>query len=664
MGNDSFVNEDMKEFIEDFLVESKELIEKVDQELVELEKTPDDLNLLNSIFRAVHTIKGTSSFIGIVRITEFTHDVESVLNKLRNVELKLNSEIMDIVLKSVDVIREMMQDVENGIEPSADVTELTGHIRGILENADNTAKPSESPEKSEKANPKESKKDKTGKIIADNEQSNTQSKIQNGVQLNEGTVFLAETVVRGKEGIDSSSEEDEKVKKVGEILVDKGYATQEQIENALEEQEYSPKIGEILVSKNVINKETLEEALDVQKKGDIQIEQTIRVEIKRLDVLMNIVSELVLSRNRLVQISKVFEESYENDNAVKNLAELSNTIDLLTADLHTSLMRVRMVPINRVFSKYPRMIRDLARDTKKEIDLVISGSETELDKSLIEDLNDPLIHLIRNSADHGIETPAERKLKGKPVKGTVKLKAYHDGNDIVIEIEDDGKGIDVEALKEKALEKNLISKIAAEKMTDKEAFNMIFLPGFSTAKVVTEVSGRGVGMDVVKTNIEKLKGIIEINSVKGIGTSVKLKLPLTLEIIQALIVGVYGEFFSIPLTATQEILNVKNANIKTVKGIEVINSRDTILSLARLDRVFNINHKEKNDVNNYIIVVGSAEQRMGLVVTELIGKEEIVIKPIDSKIQTGKGLSGATIMGDGHVSLVIDVPGLMRQILQ
>jgi two-component system, chemotaxis family, sensor kinase CheA len=656
MVNESFINDDMKEFIEDFLVESKELIEKVDQELVELEKAPDDLNLLNSIFRAVHTIKGTSSFIGIVRITEFTHDVESVLNKLRNMELKLNSEIMDVVLKSVDVIRDMMQDVENGIEPSADIKELTGHIRDILENADNIAKPVETSEKNKKANPENNKKEK---ITVDN----AESKTQNSLQVHDSTVILAEKVESNKAGIVQSSEAIGKNMLIGELLIEKGYATQEQIANALDEQERSPKIGEILISKNVINKEALEEVLDIQKKSDIQVEQTIRVEIKRLDVLMNIVSELVLSRNRLVQISKVFEESYENDNAVKNLSELSNTIDLLTADLHTSLMRVRMVPIHRVFSKYPRMIRDLARDTKKEIDLVISGSETELDKSLIEDLNDPLIHLIRNSADHGIETPAERKLKGKPVKGTVKLKAYHDGNDIVIEIEDDGKGIDVEALKEKALEKKLISKIAAEKMTDKEVFNMIFLPGFSTAKVVTEVSGRGVGMDVVKTNIEKLKGIIEINSIKDIGTSVKLKLPLTLEIIQALIVGVYGEFFSIPLTATQEILNIKTENIKTVKGIEVINSRDTILSLVRLDRVFNI--KKKDDIDNsYIVVVGSAEQRMGLVVTELIGKEEIVIKPIDSKIQSGKGLSGATIMGDGHVSLVIDVPGLIRQILQ
>lgn len=628
MGDDSFYNDDMKEFIEDFLVESKELIEKVDGELVELEKTPDDLNLLNSIFRAVHTIKGTSSFIGILQISEFTHDVESILNKLRNAELKLNAEIMDVVLKSVDVIKEMMQDMERGNKPAADVAELTVHIKGILENAEKTPEPSKPPLKTKESSPKKGKAGTKEKISA--------------ADLSSG---------KGED------------KKIGELLVEKGYTTQEQIENALEEQEYSPKIGEILVKKNVINKETLEEVLNAQKKGDIQVEHTMRIEVKRLDILMNIVSELVLSRNRLVQISRIFEETYENDDSVKNLAELSNTVDLLTADLHTSLMRVRMVPINRVFSKYPRMVRDLARDTKKEIDLVISGSETELDKSLIEDLNDPLIHLIRNSVDHGIETPAERKQKGKPSKGTINLKAYHDGNDIVIEIEDDGKGIDVEAVKAKALDKKLISQSGAEKMTDKEAFNLIFQPGFSTAKVITDVSGRGVGMDVVKTNIEKLKGIIEIDSIKDKGTSVKLKLPLTLEIIQALIVGVHGELFSIPLTSTLEILNVKTENIKTVKGIEVVNSRDTILSLARLDRVFSI--KQKDDAeNNYIVVVGSAEQRIGLVVTDLIGKEEIVIKPIDSSIQNSKGLSGATIMGDGHVSLVIDVPGLMRQIIQ
>ncbi len=591
------IDEGMQEIIGDFLVEAKELIEKIDLELVILEKKPDDLELLNSIFRAMHTIKGTSSFIGLNKITEFTHDVENVLNKLRNTEIKLTPHIMDVILESVDITKVMISDVENSEDTPQDVENICSKINQILS----------------------------------------------------GPIDVAE--------------KDKKDKKIGELLIEKGLATEEDIEDALDDQSQSPKLGEILVEKKVISEEDLDQVLSMQKKPKFAIEQTIRVEIKRLDDMMNLVSELVLGRNRLMQISKYFEETYENEVMSKNLLEVSNSFDVLTSDMHSSVLKVRMMTINKVFSKYPRMVRDLTKGTGKEVDLHITGEDTELDKTIIEYINDPLVHLIRNAIDHGIEDPSTRFKKGKVPKGKVDLRAYHEGNDIIIEIEDDGKGLDSEKIKAKALKNKLLTESELERISESDLFNLVFEPGFSTADKITDISGRGVGMDVVKTNIEKLKGVIEIKSAKDKGTSIKLKLPLTLEILQALLIETSGELFAIPLTSIMEILLIKKDDVRTVRQKEAINIRDSILNIIRLEKIFSLNEEENNTDYEHVVVLGNAQQRLGLVVSKLIGKEEIVIKPIHGFTQATKCIAGATIMGNGHVSLVIDVSGLFRTAL-
>ena len=390
------------------------------------------------------------------------------------------------------------------------------------------------------------------------------------------------------------------------------------------------------------------------------LESTIRVDVGRLDVLMNLAGELVLGRNRLAQISHQLNEEYDSIPASRELTETSSHIDFITTELQMAVMKIRMVPIGKVFNKLPRLVRELSKDMKKEIDLEILGEETELDKSLIEELNDPLVHMLRNAADHGVESPEERLAAGKSATGKVVVKAEHEGNHIVISVADDGKGMDPNILKQKAIEKGLITKAAAAEMTDQDAFNLIFHPGFSTAKVVTNVSGRGVGMDVVRTNVQKLKGTIDIISEVGKGSTFRVKLPLTLAIIQALLVESNKEIFSIPLDSVIEVVRISKDEIEQVGGREVIRLRNTVLPLARLSTVLGTSQNKKDAAWTYIVIVGMAEQRLGVVVDSLLGQKEVVIKSISEYLGTIRGIAGSTILGDGRVIMIVDVGELMR----
>ncbi|MBN2073289.1 MAG: chemotaxis protein CheA, partial [Actinobacteria bacterium] len=609
---EGFNSEELKEFTKDFLVESRELIENVDQELVALEQNPSDPGLLNSIFRAVHTIKGTSSFIGLTDIFEFTHEVESILNRLRNAEIRINADIMDIILESIDLIKKLMEKIEDSSKPAVNTENTIKRIGEILRKYPDT-----SPSKTV-AGLKNSPGEKTVKKY------NSRKIKKRGVSLSGRFTDNNET------GVQFSGHQES----IGLP------ATGKYIETA------AGTTGDAVLQ--------------------INVERTMRIEVGRLDSLMDTASELVLLRNRLVQIGKYFEENYENEPMVKNLTESYSSLDLLTSGIHTSLMKLRMIPINKVFSKYPRMVRDLSRSSKKDISLVISGAETELDKSVCEELNDPLIHLIRNAIDHGIEPPTERKKIGKAAGGTINLKAYHESTSIVIEINDDGRGLDIQKIKEKAIKNKIITRHEADNMSDKETMSLIFKPGFSTAERVTGISGRGVGMDVVKTNIERLKGVVEIESENGSGTLIRLKLPLTLETMHALMIDSYGRIFAIPLTSVLEILSLNEKEIKTIRGIEVINLRDSVLPVSRLDKIFSIPENDKNRIAGrvYVVVLGIAGKRQGIIVSNLIGKEEIVIKPITGFIKNIQNISGATIMGDGRVAPVIDVPGLFKQIIE
>ncbi len=544
--------DEMQELIQDFLVETNEIIENLDQDLVELENNQKDLELLNKIFRGAHTMKGSSSFLGFDKLSELTHHAEDILNKLRKGEMVVTREIMDVLLKFVDKTKQIVSDIENGTDV-ADCTDVIADLKlasqGML--AGNKSKGAFS-----------------------NKQDSSETKSQKAG--NQGT----------------------------------------------------------------------------------HVEQTIRVDVSRLDSLVDLVGELVLSRNMLAQVVNELEHRYENDYLVEQLLVATNSIGMNTTELQLAIMKTRMIAIGKVFNKFPRVVRDISRGTGKEIDLIISGEETELDKQVIEIIGDPLLHMLRNSCDHGIESPEQRVAKGKPKVGQVHLSAYHEGNHVVIEVKDDGAGMDANKLKVKAIEKGMISSEEAKNMDDKQAFALIFKPGFSTAEKTTNISGRGVGMDVVRTNIEKLNGIITIDSQIDVGTTFYLKLPLTLAIIQALLVEVSGETFAIPLASVVETVLIKDEEIHSFEGREVLKLRDRVLSLVYLDEVFALDLAERDEI--YVVVVALAEKQLGFIVDRLIGQEEIVIKSLGEYMAGNPGIAGATITGDGRVRLILDVSGVIE----
>ncbi|MDH5465335.1 MAG: chemotaxis protein CheW, partial [Thiovulaceae bacterium] len=395
-------------------------------------------------------------------------------------------------------------------------------------------------------------------------------------------------------------------------------------------------------------------------KAVAQVEQTIRVDVKRLDHLMNLIGELVLGKNRLIKINDDVEERYEGEEFLEELNQVVSIVSLVTTDLQIAVMKTRMLPIGKVFNKFPRMIRDLSRELNKKIELLISGEETELDKSIVEEIGDPLVHIIRNSCDHGIEDPQTRAALNKPETGVISLGAYNEGNHIVISISDDGKGLDAEMLKDKSVEKGVITEQEADGMADKEAYALIFRPGFSTAAEVTSVSGRGVGMDVVKTNIEKLNGIIDIESEINVGTTMKLKIPLTLAIIQALLVGVQEEYYAIPLASVLETVRISKEEITFVENRSVMRLRDEVLSLVHLTDIFGVDQVFDSGEYAYVVILGLAESKIGVIVDSLVGQEEIVIKSLGEYLKGMEGIAGATIRGDGGVTLIVDVAALMQ----
>ncbi|MCX7761215.1 MAG: chemotaxis protein CheA [Candidatus Kryptonium sp.] len=560
-------DDEMKEIVESFIIETKELLDKLDNDLLQIEKRPNDVELLNSIFRYVHTIKGTSSFIGFEQMSELAHKFEDVLNKLRKGEIKLRSDIVDVMFKSHDLLKILLSKLENRDFTPIDIKDIISKLERISR----------------------------GEILSDDEADflNDHEKVENNDRL-----------------------------------------------------------------ENLGDEET------IQKVETKVIDKTIRINVERLDELINLVGELVLGRNRLTQIISGVIEKFEGEPVARELIDTVSQVEYLVSELQTVVMRARMLPIAKVFSKFPRMVRDLAKEMNKEVDLLIYGEDTEVDKSVIEYIHDPLVHIIRNAIDHGIEPKEERIKVGKPERGKIILKAEHEGNYIVITVEDDGRGIDPNKIRKKAIEKNLITEQEANSISDKDILNFIFIPGFSTASKVTNVSGRGVGLDVVKANITKLNGIIDVQSTPGIGTKFILKLPLTLAIIQGLIVKVCDEIFIVPLSSVIEVVRIEPEQIHSVNGKEIIRLRDSILPLVRLEKIFNLGSSCYKNGNLYVVVVGLAEKKLGLVVDALIGQKEVVIKSLGSYLKNVKGIAGATILGDGSVKLIIDIAQIFKMLTE
>jgi len=649
--------DEFQEILQDFLVESFELVEKLDEDLVELESNPEDLELLNGIFRVAHTVKGASSFLNFDVLTHLTHHMEDVLNRARHGELTITPDVMDVILESVDLMKQLLEQIRDtssdaGIDVSACVARLdkiTGGS-GDVETPEATP-PAEETVVVEETTAEEDSSSDEDEIDYDNmSPEEIEAEIERLLQQRqeedrkkrEAKIAAGEKVPEMPQEGDDSKEEAKKEEKKEEP---KKAAPAPTPKPAASASSSAPKDDA--------------KAAAPARKTPAQVEQTIRVDVKRLDHLMNLIGELVLAKNRLIKINDDVEERYEGEEFLEELNQVVSIVSLVTTDLQIAVMKTRMLPIGKVFNKFPRMIRDLSRELNKKIELVISGEETELDKSIVEEIGDPLVHIIRNSCDHGIEPPEERLAKGKPEVGTIALKAYNEGNQIVIQIDDDGRGLDPEMLKRKSLEKGIITEKEADTMSDKEAFALIFKPGFSTAAQVTNVSGRGVGMDVVKTNIEKLNGIIDIDSEVGKGTSIKLKIPLTLAIIQALLVGVQEEHYAIPLASVLETVRISKDEIYTVEGKNVMRLRDDVLSLVHIGDIFEVERILDASEHAYVVVLGLGTSKLGLIVDTLVGQEEIVIKSLGDYLKGIEGIAGATIRGDGGVTLIVDVVALM-----
>jgi two-component system, chemotaxis family, sensor kinase CheA len=676
--------DEFQEILQDFLVESFELIEQLDQDLVELEHRPEDLDLLNRIFRVAHTVKGASSFLNFDVLTHLTHHMEDVLNKARHGELLIDAGVMDVVLESIDLMKALLTTIrdtskDEGIEVEACVQRLSAITSG--ESAlDAPAVETAAPVVEE---PEEDEPDYAN-MSDDAVEAEIQRLLEERQAVDKAKREAKNETVEEVEEADYSNMSDDDV--------------EAEIQRLLEERQAEDKAkreAKIAAGEDVPDIPDVNEAPQEEPKAEASapapaatpapapaapaqaakkepekkpapapaattVEQTIRVDVKRLDHLMNLIGELVLGKNRLIKINDDVEERYEGEEFLEELNQVVSIVSLVTTDLQIAVMKTRMLPIGKVFNKFPRMIRDLSRELGKKIELEISGEETELDKSIVEEIGDPLVHIIRNSCDHGVESIERRLEAGKSETGIIGLKAYNEGNHIVIQITDDGAGMDPDRLKMIAIDKGVISEKEADIMGDKEAFGLIFRPGFSTAAQVTNVSGRGVGMDVVKTNIEKLNGIIDIESELEKGTVMKLKIPLTLAIIQALLVGVQEEYYAIPLASVLETVRINKDEIYTVENRSVMRLRDEVLSLVHIADIFEVERVFDSSEHAYVVVLGLAESKIGLIVDTLVGQEEIVIKSMGEYLHGMDGIAGATIRGDGGVTLIVDVAAIMQ----
>ncbi|MBU5611716.1 chemotaxis protein CheA [Geomonas azotofigens] len=597
-----------QELLDGFLAETTELLEKLDDDLISLEKSPEDADLMNRIFRSIHTVKGASSFLGFDMLVKVTHKTEDVLNRLRKVELTLTPEIMDVILEAVDLVKTLVADIKGG-----DIVERD--LEGTI-----------------------------AKLIP----------------------FLSENAVEATVLAPVFAPKEEKAaapaQAPAEAAAAEAQAAPATPQEAKAEAKSEPAPSQQVAPAPQPKPQPVKEPQKAPAKGggeDLADNSTVRVDVKRLDDLMNQVGELVLERNRMIQLHSDYQAGLSPADFGDDFGKLSKRLNFVTSELQMQVLKMRMLPVEKVFKKFPRIVRNLARDLGKEVDLVIYGEETELDRSVVDEIGDPLIHLIRNALDHGLETPEQRLAAGKDRTGTVVLSAAHEGNQIVISIKDNGRGIDPDKIAKKALDKGLVTDEQVAAMGTREILDLIFLPGFSTKEQTTDLSGRGVGMDVVRTNIRKLNGIIEIKNEVGQGSEFILKLPLTLAIIQSLLVEVEKEVYSIPLASVIETMRVSKKEFHMIGGQEVLKLRDSVLPLLRLQQTFGCQEVYTDRDTCYVVIVGVAEKRIGLIVTRLLGQQEVAIKSLGKFLSNLPGIGGSTIMGDGRVALIVDPIGLV-----
>lgn len=712
-----------EEILQDFLVEAGEILELLSEQLVDLEQRPDDYDLLNAIFRGFHTVKGGAGFLQLNPLVDCCHEAENVFDILRNGKRKVTSDLMDVILEALDTVNEIFDAVRNGQAPEAAPPELLATLNTLAkpesEDAPAAAEPEpaaepviETPDAPVASDIVETIANSESEDITDDEfeqlldaldGSETDAKPEEASSGDD--VFLdvsdepaaaessdeitedefealldqihgpgkgtaeakpeepsSNDAASGNDDLITDSEFEDLLDRLhgkganpADAAAEKAEAPKAEAPKAEAPKAEAPKAAAPVAKPSAPAAEKPKAAAKPPAKADAPptAEATVRVDTKRLDDIMNMVGELVLVRNRLVRLGlKSDDESMQK--AVSNL-------DVVTADLQSSVMKTRMQPIKKVFGRFPRVVRDLARSLKKEINLELRGEETDLDKNLVEALADPLVHLVRNAVDHGVEMPDDREASGKARVGVVVLAAEQEGDHILLSIEDDGGGMDADVLRNKAVEKGMMDQDAADRLTDNECYNLIFAPGFSTKDVISDVSGRGVGMDVVKTKITQLNGTLNIDSSLGKGTRIEIKVPLTLAIMPTLMVMLKDQAFAFPLVSVNEIFHLDLSQTNVVDGQEVIVVRDKAIPLFHLKRwLVKGEAHSKVDESAHVLVVSIGNQRAGFVVDQLIGQEEVVIKPLGAMLHGTAGISGATITGDGRIALILDVPSMLQ----
>ncbi len=716
-----------EEILQDFLVEAGEILELLSEQLVDLENQPDDSNLLNAIFRGFHTVKGGAGFLQLDTLVELCHAAENTFDLLRNGKLKVNSELMDVVLQALDAVNAMFAQVHAREAPDPASPELMHALHTILQG---DAQVSEAPpeisspaiERVDTETPIEKNSTADNGDITDEEfehfigalgdDSETKTSVadvssqessakstssgDNEITDDEFEALLDELHGKGRHGgmpsavENISTTESTQKAKPSESENETELASSGGNDEFISDDEFESLLDELHgkgqgPTKNATAKgEPVAQAANVAKPTSVAPqsstpkqaaekpavaaartppanreaaagENTVRVDTKRLDDIMNMVGELVLVRNRLVRLGLRTSD--------ENLAKAVANLDVVTGDLQTAVMKTRMQPIKKVFGRFPRVVRDLARNLKKEISLELEGEETDLDKNLVEALADPLVHLVRNSVDHGIEDPDVREQRGKPRMGKVFLSAEQEGDHIVLSISDDGGGMDPKMLRRKAVEKGVLDAETADRLGDAEAFALIFHPGFSTKDKISDVSGRGVGMDVVKTKITQLNGTIDVESEPGVGTRIAIKVPLTLAIMPTLMVMLGQQAFALPLVNVNEIFHLDLSHTNVVDGQEVVVVREKALPLFHLKRWL-IHGYETEETQAHVVIVSVGTQKVGFVVDQLIGQEEVVIKPLGKMLHGTPGMAGATITGDGRIALILDIPSMLKAYAQ
>lgn len=718
---------DVSQYLDIFLDESREHLQSLNNNMLELEQNSENMDTINEIFRSAHTLKGMAGTMGFKRMQTLTHDMENVFSEVRDGNIKVNSDMIDVLFQCLDalegyvsIIQETSDEGDNDNQPI--INALNACLTG--KKADAAATPAEekpakkSAKKSTKSKAKadtnaaEEKKEEApapavSMKLSEEEQKAVEDAMMANRKLYHITVTVQDTCLLKAaraflvfKAIEDHGEvlatnpstqdiEDEKFDFVFQILIATDGEVQPILDAIKTVSEISDAVGVPFSGESAVSSEEPAEEEEAPAKeadketlpaeapqeaaskpapaaaqtpaaapakkpaGKPAVNRTVRVDIEKLDSLMNLVSELIIAKNSLVSSATSLGN---NSNQLNDHIEY---LESVTTNLHESVMKVRMVPIESVVTKFPRMIRDLSKKLNKPIELYMTGEDTELDRTVVDEIGDPLMHLLRNSADHGIEDPEIRAQRGKPEVGSIYLDAYQDGNNVVIEVKDDGNGIDVEAVKRKAIERGVLTEEQAAVADDNDIIRLLFLPSFSTAKKVTDVSGRGVGLDVVKSKIESLSGEVDVKSKLGEGSTFSIRLPLTLAIIQALMVVVGDEKYAIALGGIQTIEDISPSDIKTVQGSEVINLRGNVIPLVRLDKVVGVESKRSPEDNMVVVIAKKGDKLAGFIVDELIGQQEIVIKSMGKYINKCKFISGATILGDGEIALIIDANALM-----